>query len=70
MSSPQVPLQLSWKIDFKEVKLLYRVGIGAFGEVFKASFRGTLVAAKRIIAKRATEEEKIEIFNRELSFVK
>lgn len=66
----RIPSQHMWHIDFREIKLLYRVGLGAFGEVFKGSFRGTAVAVKRIIAKGYKEEEREEMFKKELEFMK
>jgi serine/threonine protein kinase len=66
----KVPSQALWRINYQELKLLYRVGIGAFGEVFKASFRGTIVAVKRILAKGMKDTEREVLFNRELEFMK
>lgn len=62
--------KMPWEIDFKELKLLYKIGHGAFGEVFKATFRGTYVAVKRILAKGTNDEERIESFSKELNFLK
>jgi len=64
-----LPSSALWRINFQELKLLYRVGIGAFGEVFKANFRGTVVAVKRVIAQNLQDSEREEIFNRELEFM-
>jgi len=36
------------RIDFTELEILNRIGGGAFGEIFKVRWRGTLVAAKCI----------------------
>ena len=66
----RVPSQNMWHIDFRELKLLYRVGMGAFGEVFKGTFRGTVVAIKRIVAKGLKEQEREEMFKKELDFMK
>lgn len=66
----RIPSQHMWHIDFREIKLLYRIGLGAFGEVFKGSFRGTVVAVKRIIAKGLKENEREEMFKKELEFMK
>ena len=64
-----LPSSALWRINFQELKLFYRVGIGAFGEVFKANFRGTVVAVKRVIAQNLKDIEREEIFNRELEFM-
>ena len=69
MSSPSIG-KVTWEIDFSELKLLYRIGIGAFGEVFKATFRGTYVAVKRILAKGNNERERIDSFSKELKYLK
>lgn len=36
------------KVDFSEMELIDRIGAGAFGEIYKCRWRGTLVAAKII----------------------
>jgi len=62
--------KVPWEIDFRELKLLYRIGIGAFGEVFKATFRGTYVAVKRVLAVGKNEQERFESFSKELNYMK
>jgi len=36
------------KVDFEELEMVDRIGSGAFGEIFKCQWRGTMVAAKCI----------------------
>lgn len=36
------------KVDFEELEMVDRIGSGAFGEIFKCRWRGTMVAAKCI----------------------
>ena len=36
------------KVDFSELEMVDRIGSGAFGEIFKCQWRGTMVAAKCI----------------------
>lgn len=36
------------KVDFEELEMIDRIGSGAFGEIFKCQWRGTMVAAKCI----------------------
>ena len=36
------------KINFKELEMIDRIGAGAFGEIYKCRWRGTLVATKII----------------------
>jgi serine/threonine protein kinase/ankyrin repeat protein len=36
------------KVDFSEIEMVDRIGSGAFGEIYKCRWRGTLVAAKII----------------------
>jgi serine/threonine protein kinase len=38
----------SMLIDFSEIEMIERIGSGAFGEIYKCRWRGTLVAAKII----------------------
>lgn len=40
--------ELGWNVDFSEIHLLSKLGAGSFGEVHKASFRGTVVAVKQL----------------------
>lgn len=44
------------EVDFSEVEMIDRIGAGAFGEIYKCRWRGTLVAAKCI--KSATIRKK------------
>jgi len=62
--------QIFWEIQFEEVKLLHKIGTGAYGEVFKATFRGTYVAVKRITARGSNEEERVKMFSKELDNLK
>ena len=36
------------EVDWSEVTIIEKIGAGAFGEIFKCRWRGTLVAAKRL----------------------
>ena len=44
------------EVDFSEVELGPRIGIGCFGEVFKARWRHTTVAVKRLFDQSLTEQ--------------
>lgn len=44
------------KVDFEELEMVDRIGSGAFGEIFKCRWRGTLVAAKCIKSARIRQE--------------
>lgn len=44
------------EVDFSEVELGPRIGIGCFGEVFKARWRHTTVAVKRLIDQSLSEQ--------------
>ena len=44
------------KVDFDELEMVDRIGSGAFGEIFKCRWRGTLVAAKCIKSARIRQE--------------
>ncbi len=44
------------EVDFAEVELGPRIGIGCFGEVFKARWRHTTVAVKRLFDQSLSEQ--------------
>eukprot|EP01094_Clydonella_sp_ATCC50884_P006604 TRINITY_DN1582_c0_g1_i1.p1 TRINITY_DN1582_c0_g1~~TRINITY_DN1582_c0_g1_i1.p1 ORF type:complete len:460 (+),score=84.46 TRINITY_DN1582_c0_g1_i1:146-1381(+) len=64
----RTPTKSSWEINYSDIRFLYRIGLGAFGEVFRAQFRGTTVAVKRIIG--GNWRSSLEIFTDELEFMK
>jgi hypothetical protein len=44
------------EIEFSELELGERIGVGGFAEVFKAEWRGTEVAVKRLLLPKATDD--------------
>ena len=46
----------SMQIDFAEIEMIERIGAGAFGEIYKCRWRGTLVAAKIIKTAKIRKE--------------
>ena len=44
------------EVDFSEVELGPRIGLGCFGEVFKARWRQTTVAVKRLFDQSLSQE--------------
>jgi len=52
LNRSQQRLDDNLKIDFNDIDMIDRIGAGAFGEIYKCRWRGTLVAAK--IIKSAT----------------
>ncbi|CAI7768928.1 unnamed protein product [Closterium sp. NIES-53] len=59
-----------WTIDFNELRLGIRVGIGSFGEVFRAVWRGTEVAVKRLLVQDDPSPEEYEDFYNEVSLLR
>lgn len=66
-SKPLLPFP-EWNIDFSELKMGVRVGIGSFGEVFRGIWRGTEVAIKVLLEQDLTEEN-MEDFCNEISLL-
>jgi len=50
-----------WVIPFNEIRLGKKIGSGSFGEVFKATWRGTTIAVKRFYRQKATEQTLLEL---------
>ncbi|XP_024380362.1 probable serine/threonine-protein kinase SIS8 isoform X2 [Physcomitrium patens] len=68
MQSPSLPSQPlmpfeEWDIDFAELRIGVRVGIGSFGEVFRGIWRGTEVAIKVMLEQDLTDENMQDFCN-------
>lgn len=59
---PLVPYP-EWAIDFSELRIGVRVGIGSFGEVFRGIWRGTEVAIKVLLEQDLTPENTNDFCN-------
>ena len=66
-SKPLLPFP-EWNIDFSELKMGVRVGIGSFGEVFRGIWRGTEVEIKVLLEQDLTEKN-MEDFCNEISLL-
>ncbi|XP_078429220.1 putative serine/threonine-protein kinase SIS8 isoform X2 [Wolffia australiana] len=67
LSKPLVPFE-EWNIDFSELSVGTRVGIGFFGEVFRGIWNGTDVAIKVFLEQDLTAEN-MESFCNEISIL-
>jgi len=54
--------ELSWDIDFDELEFMEEIGRGAYGQVFKGSWRQELVAIKKV---KVVSDEELADFQRE-----
>ncbi|CAK9267062.1 unnamed protein product [Sphagnum jensenii] len=68
MQSPSLPSQplmpfAEWSIEFSELRIGIRVGIGSFGEVFRGIWRGTEVAIKVMLEQDLTTENMQDFCN-------
>ncbi|KAL1530610.1 hypothetical protein AB1Y20_001510 [Prymnesium parvum] len=63
----------SMEADWADVTVLEKIGAGAFGEIYKCRWRGTLIAAKTMLthdsAHESAREEAMEDFRREINFL-
>lgn len=50
----------AWAFDYSEITLGHRIGAGAFGEVYQASWRRSRIAVKRLLCQRLTESARGE----------
>ena len=64
----QLTISLEWKVNFEDLKFSKRIGVGGAGEVYKGTWKGTVVAVKKIF-KEITNEEKKPIL-KELDIMK
>ncbi|KAL2610013.1 hypothetical protein R1flu_028586 [Riccia fluitans] len=62
LNGPLMPFP-EWQIDYNELRIDVRVGIGSFGEVFRGTWRGTEVAIKRLLEQDLTEENTADFCN-------
>ncbi|BFI43450.1 protein MpMAPKKK26 [Marchantia polymorpha subsp. ruderalis] len=62
LNGPLMPFS-EWHIDYKELRIGVRVGIGSFGEVFRGMWRGTEVAIKRLLEQDLTDENTADFCN-------
>jgi hypothetical protein len=67
-NQPLLPYQ-EWDIDFSELTVGTRVGIGFFGEVFRGVWNGTDVAIKLFLEQDLTAEN-MEDFCNEISILR
>lgn len=57
------------EIDYRELDLEQKIGAGSFGEVYKATWRGAPVAAKKIINMDDDDDEMVDEFMREAAMM-
>ena len=50
----------TWGFDLNEITLGHRIGAGAFGEVYEASWRRSRIAVKRLLCQRLTDSARRE----------
>ncbi|XP_073017084.1 probable serine/threonine-protein kinase SIS8 isoform X1 [Primulina eburnea] len=67
LNKPLLPFQ-EWNIDFSEITIGTRVGIGFFGEVFRGTWNGLEVAIKVFLEQDLTDEI-VEDFCNEVSIL-
>lgn len=67
---PPKPAGPSWEIDFHAITVLNKVGVGAFGEVFRARLWGTEVAMKTLKTEQFKDEAAlVEDLKKEVSIL-
>jgi hypothetical protein len=55
------------RVEFEELEMIERIGVGAFGEIYKCRWRGTLVAAKCV---KSAKIQKIWLSNHAMTAIK
>eukprot|EP00475_Leptophrys_vorax_P045521 TRINITY_DN9473_c0_g1_i4.p1 TRINITY_DN9473_c0_g1~~TRINITY_DN9473_c0_g1_i4.p1 ORF type:complete len:501 (-),score=99.67 TRINITY_DN9473_c0_g1_i4:534-1964(-) len=66
---PDKRVEYDDEIDFNEIELKERIGLGGFAEVFKGEWRGTEVAVKKLLPNKQTKES-IEEFKTEIDMMR
>ena len=51
-----------WEFDYPEITLGSRIGAGAFGEVYEASWRRSRIAVKRLLCQRLTDSAREQFY--------
>jgi len=51
------PVGAEWLVEFTELTLEKRVGVGGFGEVFRGTYQGKEVAIKKLLSQHMTKED-------------
>jgi tRNA A-37 threonylcarbamoyl transferase component Bud32 len=68
--SPPKPSAPSWEIEYPQISVLNKVGVGAFGEVFRARLWGTEVAMKTLKTEQFKDAEALlEDLKKEVSIL-
>ncbi len=53
-------LEDDWEIDFHDIKLGSRIGIGSYGEVYRGVWRHTEVAVKKLLEQEVSDQTMME----------
>lgn len=56
----------SWQINFKELRFGARIGVGNVGEVYRGSYRGRVVAIKKLLGTWYKDADMVERFREEI----
>jgi hypothetical protein len=59
----------SWKIPIRELKFGARLGVGNVGEVFRATFRGRVVAVKKLLGSWYKSDDMVARFREEIDLM-
>jgi hypothetical protein len=59
-NNAKTALSEEFRVEAKNVRLLERIAVGGFAEVFRGSYQGTLVAVKQLLERGKGVQEKLE----------
>eukprot|EP00004_Rigifila_ramosa_P019107 TRINITY_DN4825_c0_g1_i1.p1 TRINITY_DN4825_c0_g1~~TRINITY_DN4825_c0_g1_i1.p1 ORF type:complete len:900 (+),score=220.70 TRINITY_DN4825_c0_g1_i1:188-2701(+) len=65
---PKLNSRSRFEINMNDVEIIKKIGMGGFGEVFKAQYKGQIVAVKKLLKQSVTQDD-LDDFNKEVDLM-
>jgi serine/threonine protein kinase len=66
----EMPHNLDWEVNPKDVRMLRQLGVGSFSEVFAAIWLGAVVAVKRLRVRSSIGNDLLQSFKAEVDVLR